>query len=129
MGIKFALAALLVLAIEARGHSSLIHEVDPFIGSAGGGNTFPGAVQPWGMVSVSPHNDLGHPAAYSFGKPEIFGFGHVHLSGVGCPDLGNIVLMPARAGMAKNREPRRPVKRPSRVTTGSDLKSLASWPR
>jgi predicted alpha-1,2-mannosidase len=77
-------------------------DVDPFIGTGGGGpgrpisegpgNTFPGAVVPWGMVSVSPHNDLGAPAGYRSGKPALLGFGHVHLSGVGCPDLGNVVI-------------------------------------
>jgi predicted alpha-1,2-mannosidase len=77
-------------------------DVDPFIGTGGGGpdkpitegpgNTFPGAVVPWGMVSVSPHNDRSAPAGYRFGKPTLLGFGHVHLSGVGCPDLGNVLL-------------------------------------
>ena len=58
------------------------------------GHTFPGALVPWGMVSVSPHNDLKSPSGYTYGKPYIFGFGHVHLSGTGCPDLGNVLLMP-----------------------------------
>jgi predicted alpha-1,2-mannosidase len=68
--------------------------VDPFIGTAGGGNTFPGALVPWGMVSVSPHNDPKSPSGYVYGKPFLYGFGHVHLSGTGCPDLGSVVLMP-----------------------------------
>lgn len=68
--------------------------VDPFIGTAGGGNTFPGALVPWGMVSVSPHNDLAAPSGYVHGRPGLYGFGHVHLSGTGCPDLGNVLLMP-----------------------------------
>ena len=38
--------------------------VNPFVGTAGGGNTFPGALVPWGMVSVSPHNDLQAPSGY-----------------------------------------------------------------
>lgn len=96
MATKFILTALMFCGAHAV--AALVDEVDPFIGSTGGGNTFPGAVLPWGMVSVSPHNDLGAPAGYSSGKPKIFGFGHLHLSGVGCPDLGNIVLMPARVG-------------------------------
>ena len=69
--------------------------VNPMIGTAGGGNTFPGALVPWGMVSVSPHNDLGAPSGYSYGRPSIYGFGHVHLSGTGCPDLGSVLLMPS----------------------------------
>jgi predicted alpha-1,2-mannosidase len=82
--------------------SSNPFDVDPFIGTGGGGperpisagpgNTFPGAVVPWGMVSPSPHNDRRAPAGYRFGAPRIDGFGMVHLSGVGCPELGDIVL-------------------------------------
>ncbi|HKJ46868.1 MAG TPA: GH92 family glycosyl hydrolase [Balneolales bacterium] len=78
--------------------------VNPFIGTAarqsskkgwGNGNTYPGAVVPWGMVSVSPHTAPGSANGYIHGKPYLYGFGHVQLSGVGCSDLGNVVLMPA----------------------------------
>lgn len=74
--------------------------VNPFIGTANSGNTHPGALVPWGMVSVSPLNvDLRtpgqHAASYEYGGERFFGFSHVNLSGVGCPDMGSIVLMPA----------------------------------
>ncbi|AFV00438.1 GH92 family glycosyl hydrolase [Simiduia agarivorans] len=66
--------------------------VDPFIGTANEGNTYPGAVLPWGMASVVPQNiDFANDknsAAYVFGKPYIYGFGHMQLSGVGCPSSG-----------------------------------------
>jgi predicted alpha-1,2-mannosidase len=85
-----------------------VEYVDPFIGTApggnpsigttSGGNTYPGAVRPFGMVSVNPHTDSVAPNGYYFGKEFIYGFGHVHMSGIGCQDLGNIVLMP---GMGK----------------------------
>jgi predicted alpha-1,2-mannosidase len=68
--------------------------VNPFVGTAKGGNTFPGALVPWGMVSVSPHNAPQAPSGYIYGEPALYGFGHVHLSGTGCPDLGSILLMP-----------------------------------
>ena len=32
--------------------------VDTFIGTGGEGNTFPGALRPWGMVSVNPHTKM-----------------------------------------------------------------------
>jgi predicted alpha-1,2-mannosidase len=97
----------------------LISYVNPFIGtsSAGneyvgttsGGNTYPGAVRPFGMVSVSPHNDSLAPSGFFFGEPYMYGFGHVHLSGVGCQDLGNVVLLPTRGkiipGLGENRTP------------------------
>lgn len=79
--------------------------VDPFIGTAGDGMTFPGAVVPWGMVSPSPHTTLTTPAdalsglfvngGYRHGSPRIHGFGLTHLSGVGCPDLGVPVIAPS----------------------------------
>ncbi|KUK56300.1 MAG: alpha-1,2-mannosidase [Marinimicrobia bacterium 46_47] len=70
--------------------------VNPFIGTAGGGNTFPGAVVPWGMVSVSPHTHLHAPSGYIHGEPWFYGFGHVHLSGTGCSDLGSIIVTATR---------------------------------
>lgn len=76
----------------------LAGEVDPFIGTAADGQTFPGAVTPWGMASPSPHTTLTDPAdalaglfvnsGYQHGAPTMRGFGLTHLSGVGCPDLG-----------------------------------------
>lgn len=82
----------------------LAAEVDPFIGTAADGMTFPGAVTPWGMASPSPHNRLDGPldnfasqftnAGYRFGEPKIHGFGLTHLSGVGCAELGIPVIAP-----------------------------------
>lgn len=81
--------------------------VDPFTGTGGGGwsagNTYPGAVVPWGMVSVSPHNTLRGANAYTKRMPPvIFGFGHTHVSGSAVGGYGHPVLLPlsrpAKAG-------------------------------
>ncbi len=82
----------------------LAAEVDPFIGTAADGMTFPGALVPWGMASPSPHTKLTTAAdglegvfvngGYRHGDPQIHGFGLTHLSGVGCPDLGLPVIAP-----------------------------------
>ena len=77
--------------------------VNPFIGTAGEGYTYPHAATPWGMVSAGPHTTyttkLGYiigqtiaPAGYYHGEPVIKGFGQTHLSGVACPELGAPVL-------------------------------------
>ncbi len=82
---------------------SVARFVDPFIGTGGAGNTFPGALVPWGMIAPSPHtrqaliSDVGADgsiaaAGYVAGDPQIHGFGMTHLSGVGCPDLGAPVV-------------------------------------
>lgn len=86
--------ALIFFGFAGLAAAGLTDWVDPFIGTANGGNTFPGALVPWGMASVSPHNDLQSPSGYRYGKPFLYGFGHAHLSGTGCPDLGVVVLMP-----------------------------------
>ncbi len=77
----------------------LTRYVDPFIGTDGEGNVHPGALVPWGMVSVSPINvDFAspgyHPVGYKYGRSFIYGFSHVNLSGVGCRDMGSIQIMP-----------------------------------
>lgn len=77
--------------------------VNPFIGTAGEGFTYPGATSPWGMVSASPHTTyttpFGYisgktiaPAGYYYGEPHIEGFGQTHLSGVACSELGAPVI-------------------------------------
>lgn len=65
--------------------------VDPFIGTGGDGNTFPGAVAPFGMVQFSP--DTRAPSiGYKHGDRQIQGFSLTHLSGVGCDDEGDVFL-------------------------------------
>lgn len=72
--------------------TDLTSYVNPFIGTSIGGNTFPGAVTPWGMVSVSPHNSLNATSGYLHGEKDFYGFGMVHLSGTGCAELGSILI-------------------------------------
>ena len=66
--------------------------VDPFIGTAGGGNTFPGASLPFGMMQWSP--DTGADAWYEYSQKRIYGFSLTHLSGAGCPLYGDFPVLP-----------------------------------
>lgn len=71
--------------------------VNPMIGTGGHGHTFPGAVVPNGMIQPSPDTRLyGWDASsgYFVGDTLISGFSHTHLSGTGCQDLGDILIMP-----------------------------------
>jgi predicted alpha-1,2-mannosidase len=80
--------------------------VNPLIGTAGGGNTFPGAVLPFGMFSWSPENTRGDaadgnasraaaPGGYHYEVTRIRGFSLTHLSGTGCRGAsGDIPFMP-----------------------------------
>lgn len=71
--------------------------VNPFIGTKDTGHTFPGATAPFGLVQPSPDtgdNGWAYTSGYQFADKEIFGFSNTHLSGVGVPDLGDILLQP-----------------------------------
>lgn len=72
--------------------------VDPFIGTGGHGHTFPGAVLPFGMVQLSPDTRVDGSwdgcSGYHYSDDTIYGFSHTHLSGTGCSDFGDILLMP-----------------------------------
>ena len=80
--------------------------VNPFIGTSNYGTTNPGAVCPQGMMSVVPFNVMGSEenkfdkdsqwwsTPYSSDNCFFTGFAHGSLSGVGCPELGSLLLMP-----------------------------------
>ena len=80
--------------------------VDAFIGTTNKGVTNPGAVVPNGMASVVPYNVAGGSSDNRFDRDSLWwsapyewhnawltGFSHVNLSGVGCPDLGSLLVM------------------------------------
>jgi putative alpha-1,2-mannosidase len=78
----------------------LVQYVDPFIGTGGHGHTYPGATVPGGMIQLSPDTRYGTwdgCAGYHYADSLILGFSHKHLSGTGCADLGDLLLMPMRA--------------------------------
>ena len=71
--------------------------VNPFIGTGGHGHTFPGAVVPNGMIQPSPDTRIYQWDAcsgYYDADSTINGFSHTHLSGTGCGDYGDVLLMP-----------------------------------
>ncbi len=80
--------------------------VNPFIGTSNYGTTNPGAICPQGMMSVTPFNVMGSKSnkfdkdsqwwstPYSADNNFFTGYAHVNLSGVGCPELGSLLLMP-----------------------------------
>ncbi|HZY64062.1 MAG TPA: GH92 family glycosyl hydrolase [Edaphobacter sp.] len=71
--------------------------VDITIGTGGHGHCFPGAVVPFGAVQLSPdtYNDgWDWCSGYHISDTSIMGFSHTHLSGTGCGDLLDILVMP-----------------------------------
>lgn len=71
--------------------------VKPLIGTKGEGNTYPGAVAPFGMIQLSPDTEdfLWETASgYEYSDSSIIAFSLTHFSGTGIPDLGDIRFMP-----------------------------------
>lgn len=71
--------------------------VNPFVGTDFHGHTYPGATVPFGMVQLSPDTRLSGwdgCSGYHYSDSLIYGFSHTHLSGTGCLDLGDILIMP-----------------------------------
>src|SRR6185436_8812774 len=81
--------------------------VETPIGSANGGNTFPGAVLPFGMLAWSPEQvrpdpqrapdgmRAAAPGGYQYDMTRMRGFSLTHLSGTGCRGAsGDIPFMP-----------------------------------
>jgi predicted alpha-1,2-mannosidase len=82
-----------VLSASSFSHAQASYDsVDPFIGTAGDGNTFPGASLPFGMIQWSP--DTGSDGWYFYNKNKIRGFSITHLSGAGCPLYGDFPILP-----------------------------------
>jgi len=69
--------------------------VNPFIGTASGGDTFPGADLPFGMVQWSPDTiRRADGGGYAYHSPSIIGYSLTHLSGPGCAAEGDIPVLP-----------------------------------
>jgi predicted alpha-1,2-mannosidase len=79
-------------------NTELSKQVNPFIGTGGHGHTFPGATVPFGMVQLSPDTRVDGSwdgcSGYHYSDSIIYGFSHTHLSGTGCSDYGDIMIMP-----------------------------------
>lgn len=89
--------AQLIGAGAANAAERLSDYVCPFVGSRGEGNTFPGPTAPFGMVQISPDTDITNwdtDSGYEYTDPTIHGISLTHLSGTGCPDLGDFLFVP-----------------------------------
>lgn len=77
--------------------------VNPFIGTGTGPgpyahsndeiNLFPGGVVPFGMVELSPDTES-HGFGYHYQQEVIQDFSMTHMSGAGCPNEGEVPMMP-----------------------------------
>ena len=98
---------LLPATLAFAGEKKVTDYVNSFIGTSNFGTTNPGAICPNGMMSVTPFNVMGSDTntwdkdsrwwSTSFSSDNSFftGFSHINLSGVGCPEVGLALTMPA----------------------------------
>ena len=95
---KIVVALFLLMARDNFSQQNFSQYVNPFIGTGGHGHTFPGALLPFGMVQLSPDTRVDGSwdgcSGYHYSDSIIYGFSHTHLSGTGCSDWGDILLMP-----------------------------------
>ena len=93
---------------NTQAQEDLAKYVDPMIGTAKMGHTYPGATVPFGSVQLSPDTDTipyavngrynpdvyKYCAGYQYEDSTIVGFSHTHFSGTGHSDLGDFLVMP-----------------------------------
>ena len=71
--------------------------VDPFIGTTYTGHTFPCAVYPFGMMQPGPQTGCigwDYYGGYRYEDTIMQGFSQNRLNGTGCPDMGDLLMMP-----------------------------------
>ena len=100
--ILMALSGLTLTASAAKknnvdGRKTAVDYVNPFVGTDGFGNVYPGAQVPFGGIQISPDTDehfYDCASGYKWKRNSIQGFSLTHLSGTGIPDLGDFLFMP-----------------------------------
>ena len=100
--IAFGIIAVILSACAV--NTNPVKEVNPFIGTALDGHTYPGATAPFGLVQLSPDTPNGGVAGYHDSDSLILGFSHTHLSGTGQGDLGDFLFVPIIGEVAKNED-------------------------
>lgn len=88
----FAFFIISIAAFGQSGSPTPYDAVDPFIGTAADGNTFPGATLPFGMMQWGP--DTKSDGWYHYADKSIRGFSLTHISGAGCPIYADVPILP-----------------------------------
>ena len=98
MALVLFLSAGSVLAAENCRHSDRYTDyVNPWIGTGGHGHVFLGANVPFGLVQLGPTEytqGWDWCSGYHVSDSILIGFSHMHLSGTGIGDLGDVIFLP-----------------------------------
>jgi len=104
------MAATAVSSLAAASPADRASYVNPLIGTANGGNVFPGATMPFGMVQFSPEATpvnvkrmIAAPGGYEYRADRIRGFSLTNVEGWGCAGgSGDVPLMPITEAVEKS---------------------------
>ena len=90
-------STLIAISASATAKNDPASRVNPFVGTDDHGHTFPCAALPGGMIQLGPDTDIkgwDWCSGYHYSDHSIMGFSHLHRSGMGAGDWGDILLMP-----------------------------------
>lgn len=91
------------ISLFSQSSVSAYASVDPFIGTAGEGNTFPAATVPFGMMQWGP--DTRPDGWYHYGDKTIRGLSLTHISGAGCVIYADVPVLPWPEQIQSNSKP------------------------
>ena len=91
------LALLIGTMVLAGCHRDLASYVNPMVGTDLHGHTTPAAIVPFGMIQPGPDTRISGwdgCSGYHYSSDTMYGFSQTHLSGTGCDDYCDVMLMP-----------------------------------
>ncbi len=104
------IAALLASPSDFAGQPDPASLVNPLVGTTNGGNVFPGATMPFGMVQFSPEATpvnlkrmIAAPGGYEYRAKQIRGFSLTNVEGWGCAGAsGDVPFMPTTEAITES---------------------------
>ncbi|MBQ4279860.1 MAG: GH92 family glycosyl hydrolase [Rikenellaceae bacterium] len=123
-----AICAMAASCASDRAAGDYLGYVDPMIGAGGHGHVFVGSSVPFGAVQIGPqniHKGWDWCSGYHHSDSVIIGFSHTHLSGTGCTDLGDILVMPLSGEIRTFRGEQNDVSNSAATTYSHDNETVA----
>lgn len=105
---KFLGLLAVALCLSCSKGEDVCDYVDPLVGTADNGHTFPGACVPFGFVQPGPdsgNDEWKYCSGFNIADDSLIGFSQNHLNGTGCQDLGDILLLPFSGEFKTDRIP------------------------
>ncbi len=95
---KWSIAIISILLLSSCGNERMLTKyANPFVGAADAGHCMPGASFPFGMIQAGPQSgncSWDYTGGYQYKDTVIQGFSQTRINGTGCPDLGDLLILP-----------------------------------